>query len=109
MEAKKVDIFGSFLTGSALPPAGAAAADGVPVAGAMPAASPDLEKALLALLARAGGPVDLKELLGQTMGSPTRVLPLLDDMAKVGLVTVVEGEGGARGYTATDLGTNLAS
>ena len=111
METKKVDIFGSFLAGtpaaSLAPPAGAPLAD----AQLAPAPSPDLEKALIALLARATQPVDLKILLAQTLGSPTQVIQILDDLVKVGLVQRVdqEGDGDGRSYQATPLGKNLYS
>ena len=112
METKKVDIFGSFLAGtpapSLAPPVGGAPAD-APLA--TPAPSPDLEKALIALLARATAPVDLKILLAQTLGSPTQVIQILDDLVKVGLVERVDQDSGGdgRSYQATPLGKNLYS
>lgn len=102
-ETKRIDIFGSFLTGSdqssrqsdATPPDSMAAATGNGV-----------ETSLLDTLSKAQAPVDLKSLVVNTDGSVTQILQVLGDMEKFNLVERA-GDGAAATFRITDLGSDL--
>ncbi|SDA26778.1 hypothetical protein [Sphingomonas sp. NFR15] len=97
MDAKKVDIFGSFLSGSRAPEASPAGA----------APHPEIENELLSLLAKAPEPISLRDLVAQTSGSPTQTLKVLEDMQQFKLVRKTDGDSGGR-YALTSLGNDLA-
>ena len=92
MQAKNVDIFGSFLSGASeeaeLPPV---------------TPSAQIEGELLKLLSETPNPLDLKTLVTQTSGSPTETLKIIEDMSKFKLVQ--QKSDGT--YEITDLGKDL--
>lgn len=101
-DAKKVDLFGSFLAASQRA-GGDAAAPAPPIADRK-----RVEGELTSLLAGTGEPVPVRDLIGHTQCSPTEVLTILADLEKFGLAARHDLPGGLA-YQITDLGRDLAS
>ena len=115
METKRVDIFGSFLTGApstpeigqTLPGEIPKAATPVPPTPSAEAAAAQIEAELLSLFAKAPGPLSVKALVEGTSGSATQVLKTLAEMEAVGILQRVEADG-STAYRLTKIGDELS-
>jgi predicted transcriptional regulator len=115
MESKRVDIFGSFLTGapstpeSGLTPPVAVprAATPVPATPSAEAVAAQIEAELLSLFAKAPGPLSVKALVEGTSGSATQVLKTLAEMETVGILQRVEADD-STAYRLTKIGDELS-
>jgi len=113
METKRVDIFGSFLTGAPSTPdkasttPAAVPSAATPVTPAAEAGAAQIEAELLALFAKAAGPLSVKALVEGTSGSATQVLKTLAEMETVGILQRTELDG-STAYRTTKMGDELS-
>jgi predicted transcriptional regulator len=105
-QTKKVDIFGSFLSGASSPPE--TVIDMSQVESHVDSDAATVEREILKTLHGAEGFVAVKDLLTGNVSRPTVAAKVINDLEKFGLVE--KGESGPDlGYRLTGLGKGLAA